>query len=226
MFGHWSIFISLAFSLVATGESQNSEGVVEVSAARSNRDVEVPTELIHEIETWYLAEFRKANPVGSLDDVEVVGQIKRKLLNMNVRFEPVDGFQSRGPIQFTVPTGGGVVDLGDVPGGFRGRYKTRMNFENRNGKVRVFFIGNARERTLGKEHLGSGCSRWADMTSWYLGGQGRAPLEVFTGDQRHVSVLAGTWIMANIVSSELYLGTLTFTDSRYEQLLCRKRSNL
>ncbi|MEY4617569.1 MAG: hypothetical protein RJB66_2529 [Pseudomonadota bacterium] len=87
--------------------------------------------------------------------------------------------------------------------------------------LQVLFMSNSIQRKDGDQTLGSGCDKILDITKSYgskFTGQG---LEVNVTDGRHVSLLAGTFLIR--VSHENGIRaftTLAITDSRFPKLQC------
>lgn len=189
---------------------------------KSSRDLLVPKAVVKELESWYLKVQHKLNPVTSTGDVEVMGSLQRQLLDLELTLTPKSGKALDRAIQFKLPTGGGEIDLADIVKGRKGGFDVRMKVSKmpENPELRLFYISGARRRKIQDEEYGAGCGKWAEMTSWFNTKMSHEALTVYATDQRHISVLAGTWLFAIVSGPELWLGTLTLTDSRNAHLQC------
>jgi hypothetical protein len=185
--------------------------------------VKFPRELIKEIEKWYVDSERQRDPQRAGTDLEVLGTLKRKLMDLEVRLRPKSGEALEQGKRFRLPTGGGTIDLGDYVKGDKGGFWVKMAIgkpiEGMTG-LRVFYVSEARRRSVRGEDVGAGCGKLAEMTTWFNGAHHKRDLDVYMADQRFVSVLAGTWLFVALAKSEMLLGSITFTDSRYPHLLC------
>lgn len=199
------------------------QDLAEGQARSANRDVKFPRDLIKDIEKWYVASERQRDPQRAGTDLEVLGTLKRKLMDLEVRLFPKSGNGLERGLRFRLPTGGGTIDLADHVRGNRGGFWVKMGFakeiDGLNG-LRVYYLSEGRRRSVRGEDVGSGCGKLAEMTTWFNGAHGKRDLDVYVADQRYVSVLAGTWLFVALAKSELLLGSITFTDSRFPHLLC------
>lgn len=206
----------IAFTFFALGALAEDNTLVQ-----ANRNVQVPAALVKELETWYLKVQHKLNPVTTTSDMEKMAGLKRQLLDLELTFLPQSGEALPEKVHFQLPTGGGQLDLANVIKGRRGGFHMQMKISKlpENPELRVFYLSGARRRTLQNEEYGAGCEKWAEITSWWAK-HSHEPLLTYATDQRHVSVLAGTWLFAAISGADLWLGALTFSDSRWPQLQC------
>jgi hypothetical protein len=210
----------------STATHSSSSGMVDADVHRSNRDIQVPKTLVKELEKWYAFEERRRDPQRAGTDLELIGALKRQLLNVKTVFEPKSGDALPHGLNFRLPTGGGLIDMGEHVTGERGGFWMRLDIQNPQVSMigpRLFYLSGARRRTVRGDDVGMGCGKWAELSGWF-GRKGRKQgLDVYAPDQRYVSVLAGTWLVAAVTAGELHLGTVTFTDKRFPHLLCESR---
>jgi hypothetical protein len=218
----------LAPGQVLAGDAPFTDRVVEAQVERANRDVQVPKVLVKELEKWYLFEERRRDPQRAGTDLEMLGALKRQLLNLQVMLLPKSGDALSHGLKFRMPTGGGTIDLAEHVPGRRGGFWVRMGIQKSPPDFigpRLFFLSGGRRRIVQGDEVGMGCAKWAELTSWHKGINPREGIDVYSPDQRYVSVLAGTWLFAVVARGELHLGTISYTDSRYPHLLCEARGS-
>ena len=197
---------------------------VEGEMAGAGRDVIVPKVLVGQIERDYLADFHKANPYSKASDGEVIGGIRRKLIDFEVMLRPLIGRSLAQTIRFLPPSGGGVIDLKDYvvdPSGSFGVQIITPKLAAADGKkMKVYYVSRAKKRTVLEKAYGSGCGRFGEISGLYKSQIGPKGLEVYAADQRYLSVVGGTFIFVISQPPDLRMGTITFTDSRYPDLAC------
>lgn len=207
--------IALSFQIQAF-----ATGLGEVT--KSSREIKVPVQLVDELESWFLKEQHRIHQVTSLSDLEIMGALHRQLLDVEVDFIAYESDALKESIHFRLPTGGGEIDLAQSIHGSKGGYKIQMKLSKLpdNTVLRVFYISNARRRTVEGEEFGSGCWKMAEMTRWFTQTHQKEPLQVYATDQRDISLVGGTWLFAAVGDSSLWLSAVTLTDSRFPQHLC------
>lgn len=204
------------------GESHGEharEKMSEHSARTSSRDVKIPSALVAKIESEY-----KAFLLTSKEGSPKKEAIKRSLININAELTQKSPGALHENTRVNMPTGGGVVDLSELVTPVRGAFRLKLNATKEDGSPlatsRVFFVSRSKRRILGGEEYGAGCNQFMEITSafhkkWQTGG-----LDLYTADQRYLSVLGGTFIFTDFDKEALYVGSVTFTDSRHPDLMC------
>ncbi|MGE0764471.1 MAG: hypothetical protein AB7N80_14440 [Bdellovibrionales bacterium] len=204
------------------GLSPLAVAMEEGEVTKSNRDLQVPQSLVKELESWYLKTQHKLTPVTSLSDLEIMGGLQRQLLDLELTLVPKTGDALNDSVHYQLPTGGGVIDLAQSVRGSRGRFTAQMKLSKapEDGEMRVFYLSEARRRDVRDEPYGAGCNKWMELTTWFNQHHSHQPLVVYATDQRHISVLAGTWLFAVVRTGELWLGSITLNESRTPHLQC------
>lgn len=91
-------------------------------------------------------------------------------------------------------------------------------------QIKVYFVSRSRKRkALLGQNIGSGCNTFYDITDFYLKKILKEGIEVNVTNNRHVSLLAGHFIM--LVSHEGVIRAMTqitFTDTAHPNYLCEK----
>jgi len=211
------ICVFLADSGFAEGDPS-----AENRAMISNREVLVPAELIRELERWYLSDFRLRKKDDLSTEAQILANIPRKLLNIVLAFKPKSGNALKEAAELRLPTGGGLVDLANSVTGDQGAFLAQMRTDKLpdGANLRVFYVSGARRGKVLGEEYGVGCGSWLELTSWYNNTHDHEPLEVFAAEQRHIRVMAGTWVFAALREGELHLAAVTLKDSRHPHLQC------
>lgn len=196
-------------------DGAGSEEFASRVAKQSSRDVKVPRSLVARIENEY-REFLKVQQVP-----ESKGLI-RKLLNVTVEMSQKRPAALHENVRINTPLGGGVIDLAEFTTPVRGSFSTRIRGHLDDGHdipgLRVFFVSKAKSREVGGEQFGAGCDKFMEITSLYT--QKQSGFELYTADQRYVSVLGGTFVLVAFAKEALQVGSVSFYDSRFPDLMC------
>lgn len=217
-----SFLVAATFSVSATasgggGETHTEDDLAHHTARTSSRDVLVPRALVARVEKDYdqfLAQ------LGVLNRTPV----KRGLLNISVNLVQKRGGALHENARVVTPLGGGVVDLSELVTPVRGAFFAKIRSQQENGhdpeNMRVFYVSRAKRRAIGGEDFGAGCNTWMEVTSFFGKAMQGDGFQLYTADQRYLSVLAGTFVVVSFAKEALSVASLTFTDSRYPQVMC------
>jgi hypothetical protein len=192
----------------------------EPEAKASSRDIKIPRALVARIEREY-KEFLKKQEAPDKETIE------RGLLNLSVEFTQDRKAALQDNALIVTPVGGGVIVLSDLVTPLKGAFRVKLTpSHGPDGAValsRVYFISHAKTRKVAGEIYGDGCDKFMDITKAFESKWLGSGLEVYTADQRYLSVLGGTFLFVEFEKEELYAASVTFTDSRYPELLCEKQ---
>jgi hypothetical protein len=177
----------------------SSAKVVEFSEFA--RDVKIPKQVWKE-----LGEITGKNVI-TFGEVKVT--LKEK--NPGVLIEP--------EIHFRFPKGGGIIDLSnyiqtDNPGTLFVFIEVVEGVSGDGGKI--FFIPQTKKRKIDGDVWGAGCNKYLDVKKFILGEGQKKGIEVNTTDFRHLSVIGGSFFIAN----GLEVAQVTFQDSQQKSLFC------
>ena len=86
--------------------------------------------------------------------------------------------------------------------------------------LRVFYVSQAKERTVGGDDFGAGCGKFMEVTSYFTKKMAGAGFELYTAEQRYVSVVGGIFVLAAFAKDALQVGSVSFMDSRFPELTC------
>lgn len=208
------------------GESSEEWAAGEVG--RPDKDLKVPKALVEEIEGWFIAERRAANKVLNESDKEIMRQLQRQGLELEIDLKPSgSGHVLEQGVRFQVPASGGSLDLAKVIPDSRGTFHMQFKVKDDEGagRIRVFYLSNAVRRQVFDQDHGAGCDKWMELTSWFMK-QLKKPLELAATEQSYVSVVSGVWIFAVLKDTHLNMATLNISDSRFPRRLCQAVPNL
>lgn len=213
-----ALIVALALSYLSYAEEPAEEADLAVKVAKqSSRDVKLPKDLVKLIENEY-REYLKKNKFPDQEN------LNRKLLNVSVELRQKRVAALPEDVRIATPLGGGVIDLSDFVTPVRGSFQMSMH-ASREDKTSVsdlnaFFISHAKARNIQDEQFGAGCGKYMDITSYFNKKMANAGFELYTADQRYASVLAGTFVLVSFTKEALEVGSVTFSDSRFPELMC------
>ncbi len=151
--------------------------------------------------------------------------IPKELIPINVELiEKTSGVLDGRNIFVELPGGGAALDLAHfvIPG--RGTFFLKFSFNLPSeviSKIHFLYLSNSRQRNIDGNPHGSGCHRFFDV-SRYMQQTLLSGIQVNTTNQRYVSVLAGTFVIALVLEEVLYLSHVVLYDSRYPHLHCEE----
>lgn len=197
-----------------------SEGEVLKSA----RNLVLPKSLVSHIEQMYIRQFREGHPDAVEKDHEVLAKYERELLPVHVWLSPGSGMSVTEGVRFLLPIGGGEIDFSNYVSSKRGRFGLGMQVDLPEGvssdQLYIFYISQARVRALDKESFGSGCGKFHDISEFWRSQWRAKEIQLYTKDQRYLSVVAGTYVFVSIKAPQIWLAALTLSDSRFKSLQC------
>lgn len=208
------------------GESSEEWATGEVG--RPDKDLRVPKALVEEIEGWFIAERRAVNKVLNESDKEIMRQLQRQGLELEIDLKPSGaGHVLEQGVRYQIPASGGSLDLAKVIPESRGTFQMQFKVkdEDGSGRIRVFYLSNALKRQVFDQDHGAGCGKWMELTSWFMK-QLKKPLELAATEHSYVSVVSGVWVFALLKDTHLNMATLNISDSRYPRRLCQAVPNL
>lgn len=197
--------------------STEDSNLAQHSARTSSRDVLVPRALVARVEKDYDSYLAQ---LGVLNRTPV----KRGLLNISVNLLQKRGGALHENSRVVSPLGGGVIDLSELVTPVRGAFFAKIESRREDGtdpeNMRVFYVSRAKRRTIAGDEFGAGCNTWMEITSFFNKAMQKDGIQLYTAEQRYLSVLAGTFVVVSFAKEALSVASLTFTDSRYPQVMC------
>lgn len=221
-----SIFLILLISSGCKEESEVQESFERGYVTETSKNFKFPAPLKDIIEDEYVAFMKTQGPPFDIKTKEeLLLQLPREYLDLTVTLRPLASGTLSDPTIFSLPRGGGGIDLKDYVRGAKGSFfvtgtatKT-VSPEQAPAKLKIYFLSQAKKRKIGDEKFGAGCDRYMDITNYWLGKSGEG-IQVNATDQRYVSVLAGTYYFVGFESEKIFLASLKIYDSRYPSLQC------
>lgn len=197
--------------------SEVPEALAEKAARTSSRDVRIPRALVQQLESEYRAYLTK-------NEVSLKENIKRGLLNISADLTQKRPIALHEDVRIVTPLGGGVVDLAEFVTPLRGAFRLKIETHKEDGSeppgLRVFFVSKAKSRILDGDEYGAGCNKYMEITGYYHKKASQKGFELYTADQRYLSVLGGTFVAVAFEKESLNVASLSFMDSRYPNVLC------
>jgi hypothetical protein len=122
------------------------------------------------------------------------------------------------------PVGGGYLDfryfipesIGSGTFFLKIKYDSPMDPK----ETKVYYLSNAKTRTLAGQTYGNGCHRYFDVSDYWNKAMKGEGLVLNTHLQRHLSLTYGTFYFVAPVLGKLRIGHLTIKDSRHHELSC------
>ena len=193
--------------------------------AETSKNFLFPAGLKEEIEEAYVAFMKTQGPPFDIKTKEeLLVQLPREYLDLEVKLTPVASGILTAPTQFILPRGGGAIDLKDYVKGTKGSFFVSFKWAKTTtpdqplSSIKIFYLSQAKKRKIDDENFGAGCDRYMDVTSFI---QSLSPgLKVNATSQRYVSVLAGIYYFVGFEKEKIYLGALKIMDSRHPQIQC------
>lgn len=205
-----------------THEAEQMAELAEHAARTSSRDVKVPTALVAKVEKDYDAYLTKEGVINK-------GSIRRALLNVRADLQQKRRAALHEDARVVTPLGGGVVELSDLITPVRGAFAMKIVATRESGgepeNMKVFFVSRSKNRSINGEQFGAGCNKWMDITGFFKKAMAREGFQLYTADQRYLSVIGGTFVIVGYSKEAIEVGSITFTDSRYSEVLCPSDKN-
>lgn len=196
---------------------ESTSGLAVRSAKQSSRDVKVPRALVTRLEKEY-REYLKHNQWPDQES------LKRKLLDVSVELRQERPAALHEDVRINTPLGGGIVDLAEFVTPLRGAFHLLIKPRAEKNEVleglRVFFVSHGKERRIDGEDFGAGCGKFMEVTSFFNKKMDGSGFDLYTAEQRYVSVVGGIFVMAAFSREALQVGSVSFTDSRFPELIC------
>lgn len=197
--------------------SGGHDDLVERAARTGARDVKIPKSLVKKIEDDYQA-FLKQNKI------DAKAAFKRQLLNVSVELTQEKAAALFESVRILTPIGGGVVDLNEfvspVKGSFNLKIVTRDDNNSEPPDLRTYYVSRARQRSILNDAFGAGCGKYMEITRYFAKKNAGDGIKLYTADRRYLSVLAGTFVQVAYSADGIAVGSVTFTDSRYPEVIC------
>lgn len=181
-----------------------------IEVAAFPKDIAIPKAFIQTIEADLANESKILNPVYIFIPLKV--QFKEK--------SPETLISSS--IDYVFPKGGGQLDLQSVATG-QGTFYFSFppeQFHELPELEHLFYISQSPITKIDKEDFGLGCGKWIDLKKRFLDFQKPNFIRVNTTLNRHIHVLAGSYIFVFRKLNQIFLTQITLSDSKNANQLC------
>ena len=187
-------------------------------ARHAAKDNPIPEELVKRIDEDY---HKAMNPDPKLEPKKTIA---RHVLNVVTELTQPKTRALKGPTRIMTPPGGGSIDLADYVLPLKGAFQMKVALEDEHHQSqpisKVYFISQSKQRKIEDENYGAGCGKYMDITSYFNKQMKKSGFDLYTADQRYVSVVRGTFILVSYLPEALQLASVTFLDSRYTKWDC------
>lgn len=198
-------------------ESASEKEWIRGFARHAAKDNPIPEELVKKIEEDYLT----ATTDPKLEQKKTV---VRHVVNLVAELTQQKARALKGPTRILTPPGGGTIDLADYVLPLKGGFQLKIALEDEHHQTqpisKVYFISLSKQRKIDDEKYGAGCGKYMDVTSYFNKQMKKNGFDLYTADQRYVSVVRGTFILVSYLPEALQLASVTFLDSRYTKWDC------
>lgn len=250
-FGLISIFVFLMSSCTKSeklGESKQ----LDHDMSRATIDVELPSALWDRIDSTFKSgikakeEPKEEKKSESKSDSKpssdlLIEEMSKEYVPLTVHL--IEKSDNKGILQghdhqLYFASGGGVLDLADFVENRRGSYYLKVDFGR--GKyegdsdptkdfskenIKVFYLSNSRRRKWEGKIIGSGCTKYFDISSFFEKSMKSEGFLLNTTDHLDVTTLSGSFFFAAQINKTLYISQLSIKDSRFNSLQCHPMLN-
>lgn len=214
-------FVAMGIASCTQHHEVDHGAVEEIKFFEYPSEVRLPTKL------WDLLEEKKIiSPLGEIITNPSLGKAFEENIFVGISAtlkEKTPGILGGRNIKINGVRAGLLVDLSRYLRKDRGTFY--LTFEPNHpidpSSAQVFFLSHGLAHKIDGQKLGAGCDQFFEVTKAYFSKMKEKGLEVNVTEGRHVSLVAGTFFIR--VSHETgvrKLTQVTFTDSRYPELLC------
>lgn len=208
------IFCLLIVSSLIFGCSKAHEHTEEkpIEINTFPKEISIPKALLQTVEADLANESKVLNPVYLFTPLKVAFTQK------------THGTLSSEKVLYSLPKGGGTLDMQSIATGQGSFY---LSFPEEQFKEKelpelehLFFVSHSPITKIDGEDYGLGCGKWVDLKKSFASLQKPNFLQLNTTKNRHLLVMAGSYVFIFRKSNQIYLTQLTITDSKNSDLLC------
>jgi hypothetical protein len=196
----------------------------------TDKNIKIPSSLVKIIEDYYLARFKEKDPVRAKlsSRAELLNKLIRKFLNFDVYFTDPSKKALNHNYHFPFTRGGGVIDLAEYISSEKGQFnmKIKLNAEDfipageDRGKLNVYFLSHFKKMDILGQRVGAGCFTYFNISNFFMKKLSTEGIVLNSSYQRYLAIIGGTFFFYYSELDSLYLGSLTFKDSRFPKWSC------
>lgn len=209
MINKFVIALLLLVGAGCTSKHQHEE-THPVQVTAFPEDILIPKVFMQKIEADLLAESKVLNPVYIF-------------IPLKIQFtEKSAGTLAQPVMQFAFAKGGGQLDLQTIVKGQGSFYLSfpPEQFLELTELEHIFFVSQSPVTKIDNENLGLGCGKWIDLKKNFADIQKPNFIRVNTTLNRHIHVIAGSYIFVFRKINQIFLTQVTLTDSKNKNQLC------
>jgi hypothetical protein len=190
---------------------------------------DIPQEVGIPIQLWDQIEGKTATPEKAGAGEPLVAQAGSSL---DIFFGPLrvllveknEGVLREPKFQIDFPLGGGKLDLSEFTSGKVGTFFFGLEIPDSSEltNFRVFYVGGGKRRKIDGEIFGTGCKKFVNISDHFQREMSKEGIRLNTSRNRHVTVLAGNFVLTAQRGKQIVVTQLTVTDSKNQNLLCSR----
>jgi hypothetical protein len=177
------------------------------------RPTRVPRALIERVEREYRHETKR--PAEE--------PVKHELVAAVVDLTSIKPGTLNDDARWLMAPGGGAFDFSGVVEGQPGSFNLKLSARDQAGEpvkfTHLYYVPRSKVRRLDGETFGDGCGKVFELTGAWRKRFAHG-IDLYTAGQRYLSTVGGTFLVAAFGEKVLQVAHVTFTDSRYPQLIC------
>ncbi len=212
--------LSLTFLSACWWESSEEKEIFfhEVEPGNASIEVELPTMLWEELEE-----------LGAIVYQTVEGETEKYYADKTFLpftlqlIEKDSGVLGGKNYAIKMGQGGGSLDYKDFATDSQGEFYLQFQFPEQFllENIHVFYLSNARRKSIKEDIVGSGCKVFLDITSHFRKSVKSGGILLKLNQSRHAYITTGTFFLATLLDQRLHLSQLTISDSRFPDISCR-----
>lgn len=205
----WGVSVMMILVLAGCTAQKAEPETTEIVMADIAQEVQIPKLIMSDI-----SEQLKADAVVSPLYMFTPVQVLFTELSPEVLAAP--------RLKYTLPKGGGQIDLKDVVRGFGSFYMSFPEEQFAEGfeLMHLYYVSNSPVRAIDGEKFGLGCGKMTDLKK-SLGKLSKEKfLKLNTVERRYLAVTAGRYVFVLKQGNQVHIAQLTLHDSRYPHEQC------
>lgn len=200
---------TLTFSIGCSSKHEHEEAKpIEINTFP--KEISIPKAFIQKIEADLLNESKVLTPVYLFIPLKVIFTQKSH------------GTLVSEKVSYSLPKGGGTLDMQSIATG-QGSFTFSFpeeQFKELPELEHLFYVSQSPVTKIDGEDFGLGCGKWIDLKKNFSSFQKPNFVELNTTKNRHLHVMAGSYIFIFRKLNQISLTQLTITDSKFGDSLC------
>lgn len=174
------------------------------------KEISIPKAFIQKIEADLLNESKVLTPVYLFIPLKVLFTQK------------THGTLASETVSYSLPKAGGTLDMQSIAIGQGSFYFSfpEEQFKELPELEHLFYVSQSPVTKIDGEDFGLGCGKWLDLKNNFTSFQKPNFLQLNTTKNRHLHVMAGSYIFIFRKLNQIFLTQVTITDSKNGDVLC------